>query len=304
MRVRRSLLAAAVAAAALACAAASPAGERPQYAVGPPYVAPLRIPAHPHPGPVPGCIRPTAGCVVKEMRRLRAREAALGCDHRAVFATTYRVLTRMALQTVRRHPRYFRYPRYFFFEDALFAQVYFANSRAWAHGNRVSPAWRIAFEAARDGDQNAAQDMLLGINAHVQNDMPFVMAALGTHTSGGRARHRDHERMNRVLARAYRPVVDAVRRRYDGSMAFTNPDGVPVDDMAGLALVKKWRDDVWRNANRLLRARTTAERRQVTRDIEQNAATTAGAIATLQVPGYRAQRNAYCAAHNPDAGAR
>jgi hypothetical protein len=41
----------------------------------------------------------------------------------------------------------------------------------------------------------------------------------------------------------------------------------------------------------------------VTRDIEQNAATTATEIATLQVPGYRAQRNAYCAAHNPDAGA-
>ena len=75
------------------------------------------------------------------------------------------------------------------------------------------------------------------------------MAALGTHTSGGRSRHRDHERMNRVLARAYRPVVDAVRRRYDGSMAFTNPDGVPVDDMAGLALVKKWRDDVWRGTS-------------------------------------------------------
>jgi hypothetical protein len=86
-------------------------------------------------------------------------------------------------------------------------------------------------------------------------------------------------------------------------MALTNPDGVPVDDMVGLALVKKWRDDVWRNANRLLRARTAAQRRQVTRDIEQNAATTATEIATLQVPGYRAQRNAYCAAHNPDAGA-
>jgi hypothetical protein len=301
MRGRRSLLAAGFAVALLACAPAS-AGERPEYAVGPPLVAPLRIPAHPHPGPVPGCVRPSVRCVAKELRRLRAREAALGCDHRAVFATTYRVLTSVALRTVRRHPRFFRYPRYFFFEDALFADVYFANSRAWARGARVSPAWRIAFEAARDGDQNAGQDMLLGINAHVQNDMPFVMAALGTHTRAGRSRHRDHERMNRVLARAYGPVVDTVRRRYDGSMAVTNPDGVPVDDAAGMALVKRWRDDVWRNANRLIRARSTAERRQVTRDIEQSAAATATEIATLQVPSYRAQRDAYCATHNPDAG--
>jgi hypothetical protein len=303
MRGRRSLLAAGFATLVLACAPAA-AGERPHYAVAPPYVAPLRIPARPHPGPVFGCIRPSSACVRTEVRRLHAREEALGCDHRAVFATTYRVLTQVALRTVEHHHRFFRYPRYFYFEDALFADVYFANSRAWARGNRVSPAWRIAFEAARDGDQNAGQDMLLGINAHVQNDMPFVMAALGTHTRGGRSRHRDHELMNRVLARAYRPVVDTVRRRYDAAMKVTNSDGVPLDDRAGMALVKRWRDDVWRNANRLIRARSPAERRSVTRQIEQNAASTATEIATLQVPGYRAQREAWCATHNPDARAR
>ena len=304
MRGRRSLLAAGFATLLLAGASAAPAGERPHYAVAPPYVAPLRIPARPHPGPVRGCTRPSSACVLTEVRRLHAREVALGCDHRAVFATTYRVLTQAALRTVRRHPRFFSYPRYFYFEDALFADVYFANSRAWERGKRVSPAWQIAFEAARDGDQNAGQDMLLGINAHVQNDMPFVMAALSTHTMRGLSRHHDHELMNRVLARAYRPVVDTVRRRYDASMKVTNPDGVPVDDKAGMALVKRWRDDVWRNANRLIRARSAAERRSVTRQIEQNAADTATEIATLQVPGYRAQRDAYCAAHNPDARAR
>jgi hypothetical protein len=241
---------------------------------------------------------------VTEIRRLHRRERALGCDHRAVFATTYRVLTQVALRTIRRHRRFFHHPQYFYFEDALFADVYFANSRAWARGKRVSPAWRIAFEAAREGDQNAGQDMLLGINAHVQNDMPFVMAALGTHTRRGRSRHRDHVVMNRVLAHAYRPVVDTVRRRYDAAMKVTNSDGVPVDDKAGMALVKKWRNDVWRNANRLLRARNAAERRSVTRDIEENAAQTATGISTLQVPGYRAQRDAWCAAHNPDARVR
>jgi hypothetical protein len=54
---------------------------------------------------------------------------------------------------------------------------------------------------------------------------------------------------------------------------------------------------VWRNAERLLAAKTAAERRQVSDSIEQNAAAWASSIAAPQVPpGYRAQRDAYCRA--------
>jgi hypothetical protein len=56
---------------------------------------------------------------------------------------------------------------------------------------------------------------------------------------------------------------------------------------------------VWRNAERLLDAKTAAERRQVTQSIEANAATWARLIAAGGnggPPGYRAQRDAYCKA--------
>ena len=65
--------------------------------------------------------------------------------------------------------------------------------------------------------------------------------------------------------------------------------------MAGLELVRRWREDVWRNARRLLTTRRRpAARRQVVQDIERNAAETAQLIASSQTPGYRAQRDAYC----------
>lgn len=254
-------------------------------------------PTTPQPHAVPYCRYGRVACVRTELRRLTKLRDRLGCDHRAVFATTYLELTRELYREVRRHPHLFRYPRYLYYEDALFADVYFNTFRAAEQGKRVAPAWRIAFATARGNGANAAQDMLLGINAHVQNDMAFVMAALGQRTPRGISRKPDHEVMNDVLARAYIPVVDAVRKRYDAVLELTNTSWSPVDDIAGLELVREWREVVWRNAEALLRARTPAERAAVTASIQENAAIWAHLIAAPAVPGYRATRDAYCAKH-------
>lgn len=99
-------------------------------------------------------------------------------------------------------------------------------------------AWRIAFDTAAAGDRFGAQDMLLGINAHVQNDMPFVIAALGVRTANDDSRKLDHDAMNEALRRGYQPVIDAVRERYDPSFDLTNPSQAPIDDAAGLEMVR------------------------------------------------------------------
>ena len=258
-------------------------------------VAPIEIPRRPLPGPVPGCRHASLRCVSQTVRRLKGLEERMGCNHRAVFATTYRVLTQVALETVRKNPRFLRYLNYFYFQDALFADIYLATGRAWVAGRRVAPAWRIAFEAARDGDLLASQDMLLGINAHVQNDMPYLLAALGTHTRRGHSRKVDHDAENGILERAYQRVVDTVERRYDASLAVTNPDNSNADDIAGLELVAGWREEVWRNARRLLKTRRDPEAHaEVVSDIETNAADSARMIAAPRTPGYRAERDAYC----------
>ena len=264
-------------------------------------VAPLAIPANPRPGPVPHCPRARLSCLRTTVDRLERRETRLGCDHRAVFATTYRVLTQVMVRTLKGNPRFFRWPRYLYFEDGLFADVYMANSRAWDRGERVSPAWQVAFETAAHGEVNAAQDMLLGINAHVQNDMPFVLAALGTETRKGVSRKADHDAENEILADAYQEVVSEVERRYDAAVGLTNSTLTPLDDALGLQMVRDWREQVWRNANRLIDAPDAGARARVVDEIEENAADWAREIAAFPTPGYRAQRDAYCAAHNPDA---
>jgi uncharacterized protein DUF5995 len=297
MGARLATVLATVAAGMAACASAANASSDPANVQWEAYLPALPGPTRPQPHPVPYCRHARVRCIDTEIRRLRRAQARFSCDHRGVFATTYLELTRTLRAVLRRQPRFFRYQRYLYVEDALFADVYFNTVRMAERGRRVPPAWRIAFDTARRGQVNGGQDMLLGINAHVQNDMPFVVAALGVRTRDGRSRKPDHDKVNRVLDAAYEPVVRAVARRYDPFVSITNAGWNPVDDMAGLEMVKEWREQVWRNAERLLNARSAGARDQIAWQIQQNAAMWAQGMADPQTPGSRARRDAYCRAH-------
>lgn len=249
------------------------------------------------PHPVAFCAAPSIDCVSTAYQRLADLRASLGCDHRAVFATTYAVLTRTLLSTMQKSPHFFRDPAWLEVVDAEFVNFYERTVAADTGGGAVPEAWRIAFDAARSPDVNAAQDLLLGVNAHVQRDMPFVEAEMGLRSPDGASRKPDHDAFNVVLQRAYEPVVQTITADYDPIVAVTNPGAVPVDNVAALELVKVWREGVWRNAERLLGADTPRGYRVVVATIEANAAAWARAIATPVQRGYGPRRDAYCATH-------
>jgi hypothetical protein len=285
----RALLAAiAVMALAVAPAPASQDPNPPWPQLLPPF--PVKSKHQPH--AVAHCRRGRLKCIDGALRRMRRTVRRLGCDHRAVFATTYFTLTKV----LRRNRRAFRDRRYLATEVTEFSNYWLRTLRREERGRPIPAAWRIAIEAARHGQVNAGQDMLLGINAHVQRDMPYVMASLGLVQRNGATRKRDHDVMNAVLDAAYQPVVDAIQRRYDPIVSLTNARWNPLDDVGGLEMVKAWREGVWRNATRLVNARTPAEWRRVAMQIETNAANWARMMAAPQTPGYRPRRDAYCRA--------
>src|SRR3954464_13479049 len=130
-------------------------------------------PKGPSPGAVPGCRTPSIRCIDGEIRTMRRWQVKLGCDHRAVFDTTYLVLTRyLRREAALGKDSEIRDLKYLYSEDALFASLYFRTLKSYMKGKPVPPAWQIAMDTATKGEVNAGQDMLLGINAHVQNDMP------------------------------------------------------------------------------------------------------------------------------------
>jgi hypothetical protein len=249
------------------------------------------------------CVAGRVQCVdrtVREMTR-RFQPLASSCDHNAIFALTYLRVTEEYRRTVE-SPTFFDDTPFVNHEDAVFANYYFAAYDAWQDGERseVPQAWRIALDAARDRSVSAYGDLLLGINAHVQRDLPFVVYSLGMVKPNGASRKPDHDRVNQILNRVTDDLIAEIARRFDPTIEDANLPG-PFDDFGVFQLLVSWREAAWRNAELLALAPTSQARELVAQRIEADAAAQATAIrlaaAYLPFSGGNAARDAYCATH-------
>lgn len=242
-----------------------------------------------------GCGTDGLPCVRDVERRLARLAETFGCDHRGVFATTYLLLTRELRTELEARPAVFDDPAAIGRLAAVFFDMYTRALAEHQAGGALPAAWAVALDTAKTGNHNAGQDMLLSISAHVQHDMPFAIAAVGLRMPDGRSRKPDHDRVNVVLSRAYDRIVPAIAERYDPFMTTADDTPGPVDDVAAQNMVAGWRENVWRNAERLATARSEPQRQAARQFIERNAEGWARGIAAFQTPGYRATRDAYCA---------
>ena len=251
------------------------------------------------------CIAGRAQCVDKTIRKMTSRldSLASSCDHNAVFSLTYLRVTQEYRRTI--DTPFFDDTPFVNHEDTVFANYYFAAFDAWSAGRmaEVPPAWRIAFDTAAKRSVSASGDLLLGINAHVQRDLPLVLYAIGLTAADGTSRKPDHDRVNIILNRVTDDVLAEIARRFDPTIDDTNLP-TALDDAALFQLLVAWRENAWRKAEALAAAPTPEARDLVVQQIEADAATQARAIvgATAYLPltsGSRA-RDAYCALHHDD----
>jgi hypothetical protein len=239
--------------------------------------------------------------VAQEMEK-RLKPLSDSCSHNALFSLLYLDVTYHIGDAVRTSG-YFQVPGVISHEDALFASYYFNAFDAYAKGDLVNTpgAWQVAFDAAKNKSVQGLGDVLLGMNAHINRDLPFVLYRMGLFNSDGTSRKPDHDKVNSVLYDAYGDAAVDSARRFDPSMA---PSGVPGADALSIQSVVGWREEAWRNAERLASAATDADRAVVAAQIELAANLEAQAIKAAYAygPGQSsADRDAYCAAHHNDA---
>ena len=244
----------------------------------------------------------TYTCVDKVIREMERRYDGLWnvCDHRGLFALAYLETTK-EYQRASLEPGFFRDPEFLNHEDVIFAQLYFDAYDDWQAGRlqNVPPAWRLAFSASTKKRVNTMGDVLLGVSAHINRDLPIVLATIGlTNPATGDSRKPDHDKVNAFLARVQ--LDPAVQAAWDPSFASGIP-GTPASSVT-LALIQTWREAAWRWAERLVGARTPAEQADVLAQIEWYAyqvgltlQTSNSYLAPLQTS---ATRDSYCAQHN------
>ncbi len=252
------------------------------------------------------CAAGRSTCVDKTIREMTRRSDSLAgsCDHDAIFSVTYLLVTQEYRRTIE-DGSFFDDTPFVNYEDTLFAHYYFAAFDAWEAGRvaEVPPAWRVAFDAAANRAVSATGDLLLGINAHVQRDLPLVLYSVGLVAPDGSSRKPDHDRVDIILNRVMDDILAEIARRFDPTVDDTNAP-TSLDDAALFQILAGWREKAWRNAEALADAPTPAARELVVSQIETDAATEARAIvaSTAYAPllGGTGPRDAYCALHHDD----
>jgi uncharacterized protein DUF5995 len=258
------------------------------------------------------CVAGRSNCVDITIREMERRFDPLGqaCNDNAVFSLAY-LRTTQTYEWARNQAGFFNDTPWVNHEDAVFAKYYFSAYDNWASGNMaaVPQAWQIAFNAAANDQVNGAGNLMLGMSAHVNRDLPYVLAAIGITYPDGTTRKPDHDKVNEFLNDEVNQLLEELSARLDPSVwpNIQTPYGVGVTAL--FQTLEAWREQAWRNAEALTDAPTPADRAVVAQQIEDTAAAEAEALVASDAYAppatTSASRDSFCAANNgaaaPDA---
>jgi hypothetical protein len=250
------------------------------------------------------CVAGEPSCVDAVIAEMQSRFAPFGhaCSHQAVFSLAYLRVTQ-SYQWSSNQPGFYNDTHLINHEAAIFAKYYLGAYDNWQSGNyaAVPQAWKIAFDASNSKSVTGSGDLLLGINAHINRDLPFVLAAVGLTNPDGSSRKPDNSNVDVLLNMVTEPMTLELIARLDPTIVnLQTPYGVGW--FALFQLIAAWREQAWLNAQLLIAAPTPAARAVVAQAIETAAATEA---TTLKLTNSyapplltTASRDTFCASHN------
>jgi hypothetical protein len=136
-----------------------------------------------------------------------------------------------------------------------FATLYFKglDTRGREPDKAVERAWKTADKACRSARSTVVQNALLGINAHINYDLPRAIAA---NLDPGdlkdpptlHLRKFDHDQVNNLLVRTLRPIQDVLARDYAPGIALTDNLLGNLDERLSEIGLKYYRERVWWDA--------------------------------------------------------
>ena len=197
-------------------------------------------------------------------------------DRRTSFLACYQMMTRNMFGAI--DAGEFNDPEWVYSLLNHFAGYYFEALQAYESDSPAMPAvWRQAFDACRQPDTLILQNLLLGMNAHINYDLVFTLvdmlepewAQLTPDERQGR--YDDHCHVNAVIRRTIDAVQDTIIEPDTPLMEVADRLFGPVDEWIMARMITQWRDEVWEQAQCLLDSPTLEERRQAQQAIEDQA---------------------------------
>lgn len=157
-----------------------------------------------------------------------------------------------------------------------FAQYYFVALQEYDGNSSETPiVWSITHEAAVHPDIQVLQNLLLGINAHINYDLVLTLYDIlspewqNLTTEDRRKRYEDHKQVNRVIGRTVDKVQDSILEPKMPVMNLIDKMLGPVDEWAVSLLIRTWREQVWHNTERMLDSDEEVNREAIRRQVEK-----------------------------------
>lgn len=159
-----------------------------------------------------------------------------------------------------------------------FAHYYFDALAAYEQANGHSPAvWQLTHDASRRPEISTMQNLLLGVNAHINYDLALALRDLlapewdTLSPAGIQRRYQDHLRVNQIIAETVDAVQDDVVERYTPAMDLVDKLLGPMDEWVTARVISRWRDEVWQSALALLEAQNEQAQARIRKQLEERA---------------------------------
>lgn len=200
----------------------------------------------------------------------------LAGDRRQIFLDCYMRMTRNMLVAIEQ--RRFEDPEWVASLLHHFADYYFRALDSLETGVGEAPAvWTHANQAASLDSTTTLQNLLLGVNAHINYDLVFALAdVLEPEWQNApdllkEMRFRDHQMVNTIIGETVDEVQDNVVERFSPLLDVIDTVGGPFDEWVASWFISVWRDDVWRSAVELLDCKECSDQENVRRRVELKA---------------------------------
>ena len=178
-------------------------------------------------------------------------------DRRSEFLSCYHLMTENMLSAI--STAEFHDPVWVSNLLNHFAGYYFNALEAYESASPSTPSvWRQTFDASRQPDIQILQNLMLGMNAHINYDLTFTLVDMlekewhGLTKTQRDQRFADHCHVNAVIHRTIDAVQDTIIEPQEPVFEIIDQLLGPVDEWVVSTLVSHWRDEVWENAVELL----------------------------------------------------
>ena len=192
--------------------------------------------------------RETITAISVELER-RARAFERARDPRCVFARADAELSRVLADALPYAG--FRDPEWVALLSVRFADRYLQAVREYDAGRLTDGAWASVFRASERGRTSVLEELVLGMTAHIVNDLPQVLCEVGTAGEGGTSRIADYHLMNNILGQAIERIQLELTRRYDPLLGTLDQLSDRYDEIITNYGVRMSRAAAWYNAERL-----------------------------------------------------